>query len=207
MVQVKKDAVKQAILEAGYDLFANQGYAHTSMSEIAKRAKVSPSSIYVYFDSKLALFFDLYLPWFMDQIDDLERRVESIPDARKRLLTIILAMWQELPEKNNVFANNLAQALSTKTDKEAYDRSHLRDAEQRITKLLAPCLPAGREQWLKNDLLAHLIMMAQDGFILSVHLQKRTPRRLTQVADALCDLLMGDLVMSEPDQATKSAFG
>ena len=53
MAQVKKTAVRAAILDAAFDLFAEHGYSDTTMSQIATRAGVSASNIYVYTRSSI----------------------------------------------------------------------------------------------------------------------------------------------------------
>jgi TetR/AcrR family transcriptional regulator len=47
--------IRQQIMESAVDLFANQGYAATSVREIADRVGVNPAMIHYYFGSKEAL--------------------------------------------------------------------------------------------------------------------------------------------------------
>lgn len=47
---------KQDILEAAFQVFADQGFAGASISHIAKIADVNPSLIYHHFDNKLSLW-------------------------------------------------------------------------------------------------------------------------------------------------------
>lgn len=47
--------IRQQIMEAAIDLFANQGYAATPMRAIAERVGVNPAMIHYYFGSKEAL--------------------------------------------------------------------------------------------------------------------------------------------------------
>ncbi|MEZ5954732.1 MAG: TetR/AcrR family transcriptional regulator [Hyphomonas sp.] len=51
-----KDVRRQALLSAALDEFFEKGFAATRMSDIAKRAKLSKGALYLYFDSKVALF-------------------------------------------------------------------------------------------------------------------------------------------------------
>jgi AcrR family transcriptional regulator len=53
----KKLAMRQAILDAAYDLFAERGFAATTIDDIAERVGVSPRTIFRYFDTKEALLF------------------------------------------------------------------------------------------------------------------------------------------------------
>jgi AcrR family transcriptional regulator len=53
----KKLAMRQAILDAAYDLFAERGFAATTIDDIAERVGVSPRTIFRYFPTKEALLF------------------------------------------------------------------------------------------------------------------------------------------------------
>jgi AcrR family transcriptional regulator len=50
---------RQAILEAAFHLFLEQGYHGTSMRQVAGRAGITPAAIYNHFQGKEALFVDL----------------------------------------------------------------------------------------------------------------------------------------------------
>jgi AcrR family transcriptional regulator len=52
----RKDARPQEILEAALAVFAERGFAAARMEQIAARAGVSKGTIYLYFDSKEAVF-------------------------------------------------------------------------------------------------------------------------------------------------------
>ena len=52
----RKDARPQEILEAALSVFAERGFAAARMEQIAVRAGVSKGTIYLYFDSKEAVF-------------------------------------------------------------------------------------------------------------------------------------------------------
>ena len=52
----RKDARPQEILEAALAVFAEKGFAAAKMEEIALRARVSKGTIYLYFESKEAVF-------------------------------------------------------------------------------------------------------------------------------------------------------
>lgn len=61
MISPTRSPSRQAILEAAYDLFLAQGYAATSMRQIARRAGLALSSIYNHFPSKEAIFVEIFL--------------------------------------------------------------------------------------------------------------------------------------------------
>ena len=52
---------KQVLKTAAYDVFSKKGYKATAISEIAKQAGVAVGSFYNYYDSKEAIFLDVYV--------------------------------------------------------------------------------------------------------------------------------------------------
>ncbi|MEM7348388.1 MAG: TetR/AcrR family transcriptional regulator, partial [Chloroflexota bacterium] len=57
----KDDSKRIAISNAAIELITTIGFADTSMSKIAKAAKVSPATIYVYFENKEDLLNQIFL--------------------------------------------------------------------------------------------------------------------------------------------------
>jgi AcrR family transcriptional regulator len=57
----KGERTRQSILQAAYDLFLGQGYAATSMRQIADRSELALGGIYNHFDSKDAIFSELII--------------------------------------------------------------------------------------------------------------------------------------------------
>jgi AcrR family transcriptional regulator len=56
----KKQKTRETIIKVALELFAEQGYEHTTIAEIADAAEVSPRTIFAYFPSKEdILFYDL----------------------------------------------------------------------------------------------------------------------------------------------------
>lgn len=52
---------KEALKTAAYEIFSKKGYKATSISEIAKQAGVAVGSFYNYYESKEAVFLDIYI--------------------------------------------------------------------------------------------------------------------------------------------------
>ena len=60
----EKEDLKRAILDAARELFLEQGYDRTSMRMIAQRIAYSPTTIYIYFKDKDAIFHALHTEAF-----------------------------------------------------------------------------------------------------------------------------------------------
>lgn len=186
MAQVKKAEVEQAILEAAYRLFAQQGYAGTRMPQIAKAAGISPSTIYVYFSSKFQILSSLYVPWFEQRLEALETSLKRCRTAPQKLRRIVTAMWSELPAADNGFCSNLIQALSERPEDEY--RPHLRIyIEERLSVMLTGSLPELTAP--QSRYIANFILMAFDGYALNFTLQNGKTASAAEIK-FLCDMIL-----------------
>ena len=190
MAQVKKPEVREAIIASAYQLFRDQTYLRTSVAEIARNAGIVPSNVYVYFDSKFEIFYAAYEPWLKKRMVRLERQLSKIADADQKLVHIIDALWIELPAEDNGFANNLMQAVSTTDKDEPYRSDLLARSEKTLSQLLRRALPVGRMDDSECDCLAHILLMAFDGFIVRSHVGGTRPDML-QVVATMVKLLAG----------------
>lgn len=191
MVQVKKPAVRDAILTSAFALFSRHGYAGTSLAAIAAEAGVTTSNIYRYYGSKLELLYAVFGPWFTAHVDRLEARLKRLRSPRARLRAILLALWRDIPDADNGFYNNLMQALATVTPSEGYSRDLITRLESRFSELIGANLPPSRRHLVERNLLAHALFMGSDGFAINVKLNGPAPE-VTEIVDLVCDLLIGD---------------
>lgn len=53
---------RDSIISTAFDLFREKGYAKASISELARRVDMDPSSVYYYFPSKEALLAEISEP-------------------------------------------------------------------------------------------------------------------------------------------------
>lgn len=68
---------RSEILVVARDLFSRQGYARTSMNQIAERAGIAHGTIYFYFDSKLAVADALVNGYVRSVCDILEKSLSD----------------------------------------------------------------------------------------------------------------------------------
>lgn len=189
-MQVKKAEVRDAILKSAFRLFKRKGYITTTTTQIAAGANVSELNFYIYFSSKFEILHALCDPWMRERIIRLEARLAGERNARRRLQIILTVLWREIPTDDNGFPNNLMQALATTARREGYRPDLLHWIEQRIESLMMEGVPEPRRSQLARGGLAHLLIMAQDGFVLNQHLN---PDSICSDAtvDLVCDLVLG----------------
>ena len=192
MVQRKKPQIREAILAAAFRLFSRRGYAATMVADIAREAGVSPGNVYIYFHSKLEILYAIYDPWLRARIDALERQLATVRSPRMRLRQLLIALWREIPAEENGFLNNIMQAISASNPSEGYRTTLVRWLETRVAAMMNDALPASRRRRFAKVRLAHVLIMAFDGFAIDYHLH---PRRRTiddRTIDLLTEMLLGE---------------
>jgi AcrR family transcriptional regulator len=173
MVQVKKEAVRQAILAVAWRLFSQQTYQRTTLGEIARQAGISSANLYVYFDSKLDILYAVYEPWMRERVKRLEAQVAKVDRPLERIRLILRALWKDIPAEENGFVNNIVQAISTVAEGEQY-RSELLDwVERKIGRMIRDALPPSRRRIVDRVRIAHVLMMALDGYSIHYHINPR----------------------------------
>ncbi|MBL7249587.1 TetR/AcrR family transcriptional regulator [Alloalcanivorax sp. C16-2] len=165
MAQVKKSQVRDAILRSAFDLFSTRGYANTSLPQIAKAAGTSPPNVYVYFESKFEILYTVFEPWLRRQFLELEQELLNIEEPRERLRHLFRVVFKEIPERQNGFANNIMQALSTATPEDHYQPTLINWMTARLRDMILSTLPPERRAAVDTDGLYHFFVMALDGYI------------------------------------------
>lgn len=191
MVQRKKDGVRDAILEAAFRLFSEQGYNETSIPAIAREAGISTANIYVYFQSKMSILFQLYSPWLLARLDKLERSQRRIADPHERLRKLLLALWRDLPRENNGFTNNVMQAVSAGSGD--YNPELRQLFQRRVAEWIRECLNTTLHE---ADMLAGVVLMAFDGFAMNVRSAHSGPCN-DEIASLFSRLLLAAAVPSD----------
>lgn len=190
MVQVKKDAVRNRILETADRLFQKSSYIAATMSQIAKEAELASSTIYVYFPSKLDVALSIFEPWIIAQLDETEARALTVSDNRKRLEYVLTRLWRDIPLENNNYFNNLMQALAISTIDDNYKPTILLALKERVSAMIQSCLPPQRAEQFDTASFTHLAVMAFDGFVINGHLNPDSVGNARLIAST-CDMILG----------------
>lgn len=91
----RKEARPGELLAAALELFAAKGYAATRLDDVASRAGVSKGTLYLYFDSKEALFKAVVRSGIVRAIEEGEALVEQFKGSASELLRVFVRGWWE----------------------------------------------------------------------------------------------------------------
>lgn len=197
MVQTKKDDVRISILESARAEFEKNGYAHSTIRGIARRAGMSASNLYVYFSSKLDLLFAIYGPWMRHRITGLEAKAQTVADPRQRLHLIVSTLWKDIPATDDALCNIFIEGLAVSGREGTYSRELLIWAEERVATMIAGCLPSDRAKHFGDTALAHVLFMAFDGFAVN-HVLVGPSKRLERCIDITVDMILGSDAQQTP---------
>lgn len=84
--EVIRQRTKKAIIDAAFELFANEGFAQTSISAIAKKAGISKGLIYHYFASKREILIGIFQSLEELSVDLLQLDRPMEPKERLRVM-------------------------------------------------------------------------------------------------------------------------
>lgn len=81
----EKKEMRENILKAAMTLFVEEGFDNVSLRKIAQKIQYSPSTIYLYFEDKESIFFELHNEGF-HRLYTRQLQVQGIEDPVERLL-------------------------------------------------------------------------------------------------------------------------
>ena len=197
MAQVKKTSVRDAILDSATELFTERGYSNTTLADISRKASVTMSNIYNYYDSKLDVLFAIYEPWLDERIDFIAQETEKIKEPKEKMRYLLKYLFSELPADTNCFANNFMQAIVTRKSDENYSRDLLLRSEEKISEIIRNSIPESLKEGLADNILIHFFFMAQDGFVINYALNGPS-RRVDAIVDLLCKMIFNSEPVDTP---------
>ena len=99
------DAKRDRILTAAAGVFAEHGVAGASMAEVAKACDISKGNIYHYYDSKLAMLFDIldsYLYRLRDRTVAVQLDANNVQTSLETLCIEILDAYQGMDHEHKI---------------------------------------------------------------------------------------------------------
>ncbi len=100
---VHDQGARVRLIEAATELFAEKGYATTSVGEIVARAGVTKPVLYYYFESKEGIFQALLAEAFRVQEELLAEAIQENGSVRGRILRLFKRIYEEVTERPHLF--------------------------------------------------------------------------------------------------------
>lgn len=190
LVQVKKADMREAMLVAAFDMFSRKGYAATTLSEIARNAGTTGPNLYVYFESKLDLVYELYEPWLLAQVDALLKNVFALRGAKRQLHRLFIGLWSDIPLADRHFANVLIEALASTPAETRKPRDLLHTLDVLLTGSLMRIVPETRAHLVSDGVYARILWMAFDGFSINQRIGQEF--EIERTAELMTSMLLGE---------------
>jgi AcrR family transcriptional regulator len=158
--QEAKEERKHALLDAALDEFFERGFDAARMDDIAARANLSKGTLYLYFDSKEALFHSLVETIAIPNIEAIEEAANSTPTFESAIRTMMalapkLLRTTNMPKLMKVITANAT--IFPETAK-AFRKNVPERVLDAIAKLLRRAHEAGEISVNDPDLTARLVV-------------------------------------------------
>jgi TetR/AcrR family transcriptional regulator, fatty acid metabolism regulator protein len=111
--QAKENDKHSRIVEAATKIFAQKGYFHSKISDVAETAGVAEGTIYLYFKSKEDLLISIFehsMDRFIQQGKDELAKVVGSQERFKRFISLHLGLVQKNPDLAHVIQLELRQS-------------------------------------------------------------------------------------------------
>lgn len=178
---------RNEIVDAAIRVFARNGFAETSIQDVAGEAGVVPTAVYYHFASKDQLF-DVALHTVITEVDEVTDGARPEGDQRAALPQIISAVWEWIethPDHARILYSHLpgatkqAQALRRDFEEQHIERAfvyarHAPSDQRRHRSATAAHAAARLSFRTLINLLITIHAMRLDGGLLS----RRSPRAL-----------------------------
>ncbi len=133
------DKVKEAILSAGAEAFAQYGYDKTTVEDIARLAHKAKTSVYYYFNGKADIFRNVLTAEFGKLMDELEP-VRKLPEnynpvnlrnylkKRMELITSSPLFMRFAPAEYNIVSSSYGTSiLEARAEFDNWEKSYFRE--------------------------------------------------------------------------------
>jgi AcrR family transcriptional regulator len=197
----KKQRTRETITQAALRLFAEQGYEHTTLAEIAEAADVSTRTIFSYFESKEDILFSGEPAYF----DQLKEKLEHRPEGATTVdaLREFLASLPRAPDESMLLRK---QIICSDNGLRLKDRARFARVEDLIAQSIAKDLGAGPDD-IRPTLVAASVtaafgtmrdrLEADSGGALPTHEQ------VAPILDEVLEFLRGGLEALRRSEAAR----
>ncbi|MFH1033991.1 MAG: TetR/AcrR family transcriptional regulator [Pseudomonadota bacterium] len=196
--QSKIKAREEQILKAAERVFANNGYHESTVSEIAKEAKVSEGTIYEYFSSKEGLLFSIPEAFTAKMREQNRFHLQLIRGAGMRLRAIVylyLHTWQEYPDYAVI---NLLILKGNLNFRQTEGYRVIRAGFKEITQIIEEGIAGGEFRADLDPYVIRSVLMGAVDHAATNWLLSDRKHNLVDLVDPIMDLVMTGLGLEAP---------
>lgn len=135
------DQKRSAILKTAAQVFADEGYARASMTQVAQACGISKANIYHYYPSKDALLFDIldtYLRALRDRVCAPQAAGRSPEDQLRHMLKETLLAYQGMDAEHKIQTEGLPVLPG---QQQAVLKGYQRDMVEQLSAVLTDLAP------------------------------------------------------------------
>lgn len=193
------------ILAEAADLISRQGYAATTMDDIAAAAKMTKAALYYYFQNKE----DVLLQICGDAIDTSLRDLDVVTedpslDARGRLRGIVVQQFTSMNKHREVFSVFYQEFWRVDHPGTAAIRKRQREYDRRVQEIVQ----AGVDDGSFRPLPVRLVVLALIGMCeWSYRWLAKESRNAEEVAEVFADIFLEGLNSGDSGGATTKVRG
>ncbi len=156
--RLSADARRRQLFEVALSLFADHGYAATTMDDIAEAAGVTKPLVYQHFDSKRALYLELMNVFSDELVTQIVNATATAEGPRQQVELGFAAYFKLMVDNEQAF--RLLYGRETPGDVEL--GAALRRVEETIANAIDPLIDAGLDPEHRL-LLAHAVVGMAEG--------------------------------------------
>lgn len=135
--QRKKLATYLNIIETAMSLFEQQGFAQTSMEQIAEQSDISKATLYKYFEVKEAIIAAYWQQQVKNSKQQLQQIINDYPDTRSRLQANYRLYMSHIMKNRELYEIYISYRLAHITKPEINERLRSGIAENAKALILA----------------------------------------------------------------------
>ena len=157
------DQSKKRILEAAGDVFAENGYARTTIREVARRAGISIGGIYIYFRNKE----ELYTGLMQEQMNAFSDHTGSLRNQEPlaALKAVIDSYMEYAAERTKMLSTNIKEY--DLAPKKPLKKAFFKYQKQLIKDILQQGMSEGKLKKIDCDETADVILFCIRGAMLA----------------------------------------
>ena len=183
----KKQKTRETIISVALELFAKQGYEHTTIAEIADAAEVAPRTIFAYFPSKEDILF-AHLPEVQER---LARALRERPQGATTLDALREFILRSLtPDPQHALRRCIVSSDETLRRNE---RARFAPLEQLVIEAIAEDLHTGPDDIRPQIVAAALIAAFKAVHDPAAPPESFSPQHAMAVIDDVLSFLRGGL--------------